>query len=115
MPIVQSNNSRAANCIAVDFEVLDAYLLDGSPPKAQVVDKVLKDRSELPAAAAFYRGIEMLGAKTPDLTLIALRLVLAGKRADDESVVRLRQIVDRARAGGEQKADAVQAYRREVQ
>jgi len=111
---VQSNNSRAANCIAVDFEILDAYLLDGSPPKAQVVDKVLKDRSDLPAAAAFYRGIEMLGAKTPDLTLIALRLVLAGKRADDEAVVRLRQIVETARSNEAGRAEAVEAYRREL-
>lgn len=98
----------------MDFEILDGYLLDGSPPKAQVVHKVLKDRSELPAAEAFYRGIEMLGAKTPDLTLIALRLVLAGKRADDETVVRLRQIVEAARSNGTGRAEAVEAYRREL-
>src|SRR5581483_9197283 len=70
---------------AMEFDLLDGYLLDGSPPN--------------PRAAAFYEGLRILGARTPDLSLIALRLVLAGKTADDASVTHLREIVARARAG----------------
>jgi hypothetical protein len=43
--------------------------------------------------------MRLLRARTPDLTLIALRLVLAGKRADDASVVHVRSLVERARRG----------------
>ncbi len=81
------------------FELLDRYLLDGAPPKADVVKTLLAGRADVPAAAPFYEGMRMLGARTPDLTLLALRLVLAGKRADDESVVELRILSERARAG----------------
>ncbi len=56
----------------------------------------------------------MLGPKTPDLTLIALRLVLAGKAADDVSVVRLRQLTDRARAKGIDVQSATEAYYKEL-
>lgn len=83
----------------MNWENLDRYLLHGEPPKADVIEGLLASRSEMPGAAAFFRGIEMLGAKTPDLTLLALRLVLAGKKADDASVVRLRAAADRARSG----------------
>ncbi len=98
----------------MDFDFLDRYLLDGAPSKAQVVGELLKRRFDVPGAAAFYQGIQMLGAKTPDLTLIALRLVLAGKTAGDERVVRLRQIVDRARANGIDRQSAVDAYFKEI-
>ncbi len=97
------------------FDFLDRYLLDDRPEKAQIVDRLLKQRSGVPAAAAFYRGIEMLGAKTPDLTLIALRLVLAGKPADDASVVRLRDIVQRARTQNDGRDDAVGEYYRALE
>jgi len=40
-----------------------------------------------------------LGARTPDLALIALRLVLAGRKADDAGVTHLRDLVGRARSG----------------
>ncbi len=83
----------------MNFESLDGYLLDGSPSKAQVVRELLERRSDVPGAASFYEGIERLGARTPDLSLIALRLVLAGKKADDAAVVRLRDVVERARSG----------------
>jgi len=98
----------------MQFHLLDRYLLDGSPAKAQVVKEVLEHRADVPAAAAFYQGIELLGPKTPDLTLIALRLVLAGKPADDARVVRLRHIVDRARAKGVDAQSAVDAYYEEL-
>jgi hypothetical protein len=98
----------------MEFEFLDRYLLDGAPPKAQVVKELLGRRTEVPGTAAFYQGIEMLGPKTPDLSLIALRLVLAGKTADDVHVIRMRQIVDRARANGTDRQTAVDQYYKEI-
>jgi hypothetical protein len=99
----------------MDFNLLDRYLLEGAPPKGQVVKELLKKRAETPGAAAFYQGIQMLGPKTPDLTLIALRLVLAGKPADDVHVVRLRHLTERARAKGVDAQSAVDAYYKELE
>ena len=98
----------------MDFDLLDRYLLNEKPPKAQVVKELLKNRNDVPGAAAFYQGIEMLGPKTPDLTLIALRLLLAGKPADDVHVVRIRQLVDRARANGIDRQSCVDQYYKEL-
>jgi hypothetical protein len=98
----------------MQFDFLDGYLLDGVPPKAQVVKRLLADRADVSGAAAFYEGMRMLGPKTPDLALIALRLVLAGKTADDARVVRLRQIVDRVRAKGSDRQGAIAEYRKEI-
>lgn len=111
----QSRRARAANFITMDFDYLDRYLLDGAPPKAQVVKDLLKKRADVPGAAAFYQGIQMLGPKTPDLTLIALRLILAGKPADDVHVVRLRNLVDRARAKGIDAQSSIDAYYKELE
>ncbi len=83
----------------MDFELLDGYLLDGVPPKAEVVRRLLENRSQAPAAAAFYEGLQRLGGRTPDLALIALRLVLAGLKADDATVTRLRDLIARVHAG----------------
>jgi hypothetical protein len=83
----------------MEFESLDGYLLDGAPSKAEVVRDLLRRKPEAPGAAPFYEGMQRLGARTPDLSLIALRLVLAGKKADDAAVVRLRDVVERARSG----------------
>jgi len=94
------------------FELIDEYLLSGTGRKADVIEKLLAERSTLPAAAPFYEGMRMLGARTPDLTLVALRLVLAGRRADDASVVELREHLEKARAGGADGAAARDAYRR---
>lgn len=99
----------------MDFNFLDRYLLDGVPSKAQVVKEVLQKRADVPGAAPFYQGIGMLGPKTPDLTLIALRLVLAGKPADDVHVVRLRHLSERARAKGVDAQSAVDAYYKELE
>lgn len=99
----------------MDFKILDRYLLEGAPPKAQVVKDLLNKPAEVPGAAPFYQGIKMLGHKTPDLTLIALRLLLAGKPADDAHVVRLRHLSDRARAKGIDAQSAVDAYYRELE
>ncbi len=83
----------------MDFELLDGYLLDGVPPKAEVVRRLLENRPQAPAAAAFYEGLQRLGARTPDLALIALRLVFAGEKADDATVTRLRDLIARVHAG----------------
>lgn len=99
----------------MDFHLLDRYLLEGVPSKAEVVKDLLKKRSGAPGTAAFYQGIQMLGSKTPDLTLIALRLVLAGKPADDVRVVRLRDLMQRARAGGADAQSAVDGYYKELE
>jgi hypothetical protein len=83
----------------MDFELLDGYLLGGTPSKSEVVRKLLEIRPEAEGAAPFYEGMERLGSRTPDLALIALRLVLAGKKADDATVAGLRDVVARARCG----------------
>jgi len=98
----------------MDFDLLDRYLLDESVKKSEVVAHLLKTRPQAKGAAPFYQGLELLGAKAPDLTLIALRLVLAGKKADDESVIRMRAIVDRSRAKGIDAAAARENYFKEL-
>ncbi|HVN69274.1 MAG TPA: hypothetical protein VMU38_06480 [Candidatus Binatia bacterium] len=95
----------------MEFELLDGYLLDGSPSKAELVQALLAARRPAGGAAPFYEGIERLRARTPDLALVALRLVLAGKKADDGTVGRLRDVVIRARAGDPVARDE---YRRVV-
>ncbi len=83
----------------MDFELLDGYLLDGSPPKGEVVRRLLENRPGSHDASAFYEGLERLGARTPDLALIALRLVIAGVKADDARVIQVRDCIARTRAG----------------
>ena len=90
----------------MNFELLDRYLLDGSPAKGEVVRRLLETPVQAPGAPPFYEGMRLLGARTPDLTLIALRLVLSGKKADDAAVVHVREIVARARAGDAGARDA---------
>jgi hypothetical protein len=85
----------------MDFELLDGYLLDEIPSRGELVTRLLQDPAGVEGAAPFYEGMRLLKARTPDLTIIALRLVLAGKKADDASVVRLRDIVERSREGDE--------------
>ena len=92
----------------MEFEYLDGYLLDGTPSKGDVVRRLLESRPQAQGAAPFYEGMERLGARTPDLALVALRLVLAGRRADDAAVARLRDLAGRARAGD---ANARELYR----
>ncbi|MHB8356090.1 MAG: hypothetical protein ACYDDQ_05315 [Vulcanimicrobiaceae bacterium] len=94
----------------MDFELLDRYLLDRAGNKAEVVADLLAHRSSLSGAAPFYEGFELLGARTPDLALLALRLVLAGQRADDDAVADLRRLMERARGGGEDGARARADY-----
>jgi hypothetical protein len=84
----------------MDFELLDGYLLDGRPAKASVVEQLAKLPHSGPAAP-FLEGIRLLGERTPDLALMAVRLVLAGKVADDAAVSAVRDAVQRVRAGDE--------------
>jgi hypothetical protein len=83
----------------MNFELLDSYLLDGTPSRGELVTQLLREPANVEGAAPFYEGMRLLKARTPDLTIIALRLVLAGKKADDASVVRLREVVERSRNG----------------
>jgi hypothetical protein len=99
-----------ANFIQVDFPLLDRYLLEGKPPKEEVVAALLQVRPEAPGAAPFYEGLKILGSRTPDLSLMALRLVLAGKKADDASVKSFRAIVEHVRHGGDDAA-GINAYK----
>jgi isoaspartyl peptidase/L-asparaginase-like protein (Ntn-hydrolase superfamily) len=85
---------------AVDgLHPLDAYLLDGNPTKAQAIAAVLSDRRPIERAQAFYRALDALGAKVADEALIALRLTLAGRTADDAAIATLRTQVAAARRG----------------
>ncbi len=92
------------------FELLDKYLLDGTPSKAEIVAALLAAPEDVPAARPFYEGMRMLKARTPDLTLIALRLILAGKKADDAAVVQLRSLIERAHGTGAAADEARTAY-----
>ncbi|MFN2527100.1 MAG: hypothetical protein ABR584_00085 [Candidatus Baltobacteraceae bacterium] len=96
------------------FDSLDNYLLDKRGSKADVIAGLLASRSDDSHAAPFYRALELLGAKVDDQALIALRLVLAGKPAQDDAVRRLRSTVTASREGGEGAAPARLAYEQEL-
>ncbi len=95
----------------MEFELLDGYLLEGVPSKSEVVRALLDAKPGAEGAAPFYEGLQRLGARTPDLALIALRLVLAGRRADDATVAWLRDVVARARAGDARRPCGVPYHR----
>jgi len=95
-------------------EVLDRYFLDGAGTREEVVKRLLLLSDAPPAAAPFLEGMRMLRGRTPELSLLALRLVLAGKSATDEEVTRLRSVVERIRAGGEDASEARREYERLV-
>ena len=91
------------------FEVIDGYLLRGSPAKGDVVAAVLADRVDSPAAAPFYRALEAVGVRAADEAFVALRLILAGRNADDDAVRRLRAFAAVARAAHVGDAPALAA------
>lgn len=95
----KSKTTRTAKGITMEFDLLDGYLLDGKPDKGELVRRLLESPSQVEGASPFYEGMRLLGKRTPELSLIALRLVLAGKRADDAAVTSLRAVVERARNG----------------
>jgi hypothetical protein len=96
----------------VKFELLDRYLLDGVPDKATVVTALLSEPEPPDAVRPYLEGLRLLGARTPDLALIAVRLAAIGKTADDAHVVELRNLVERARRGGADGSAARVAFAR---
>ena len=78
---------------------LDGYLLDGTPDKASAIAAALRDRAADDRAQPFYRALDALGVKAADEALLALRLVLAGKAADDDAIRSLRDVRARAQRG----------------
>jgi hypothetical protein len=95
----------------VELHPLDGYLLDGSPGKADAIAAALRDRSADPRAQPFYRALETVGARAADEALLALRLVLGGKPATDDTIVEARAARARVKAGGD---GAREAYLRTV-
>lgn len=94
----------------MNFEQLDGYLLRGTPDKATVVSALLADPAPPVEVKAYLEGLRILGARTPDLALIALRLAGAHGPAGDEQVVRARGLVERARRGGADGDEARRAF-----
>lgn len=90
--------------------LIDAHLLDGAPARAQLVELLVAQPPPSDAARPFYEGLRLLRGRTPELALIALRLVISGRRAGDETVGQLRRLVERVRAGGDDGAKARQEY-----
>jgi hypothetical protein len=91
----------------MELHPLDGYLLDGAPGKADAIAAALRDRSPDPRAQPFYRALQTVGARAADEALLALRLVLGGKAAEDEAIVAARAARARARTG---EAGARDAY-----
>ena len=91
----------------MELHPLDGYLLDGRPGKADAIAAALRERSPDPRAQPFYRALEAVGARAADEALLALRLVLGGKVAADETIVAARTARARAKAG---EAGARDAY-----
>jgi hypothetical protein len=83
----------------VELHPLDGYLLDGRPAKGEAIAAALRQRSADPRAQPFYRALDALGARAADEALLALRLVLAGKPTDDETIRSLRDLRKRAQGG----------------
>jgi hypothetical protein len=79
-------------------ELVDRYLLGEPVSKPEVVAALLADRSPAAAAEPFYRALEAVGTRAADEAFVALRLVLAGRLADDGAVRRLRGLAAVARA-----------------
>jgi hypothetical protein len=101
--------------MVVDFGSIDTYLLDGAPAKKDLVKGLLEAPAGDDATRPFYEGLRLLGPRTPDLALIALRLASAGKKATDEEVTALRLLVDEVRAGGARAGSARAEYHARLQ
>ena len=95
----------------MELHPLDGYLLDGRPGKADAIAAVLHDRSSEPKAQPFYRALEALGVRAADEALLALRVVLGGRTADDEAIVAARAARAAVKAG---EPGAREAYLRSV-
>jgi hypothetical protein len=82
----------------MQFHAIDSYLLDGRPSKSEAIAAALRERVTAEPALPFYRALEAVGERAADEALIALRLVIAGKPADDDAVRRLRGLAALARS-----------------
>lgn len=94
--------------------LIDAHLLDGTPSRAELIAQLLASPAPSERVRPFYEGMRLLGARTPELSLIALRLALAGRPADDAAVVRLRGILERVRSNDGQAEAARASYQAEL-
>ena len=90
---------RVRPLTAIALSPIDGYLLDGSPSKADTIAAVLGDQRPDERAQPFYRALDLLGTRVPDETLMALRIALAGRVADDDVIRTMRAHVAAARAG----------------
>jgi len=106
----RSNSGGEAS--VVGLEIVDGYLLGDPVSKADVVLSLLAERSTETAAAPFYRALEAVGVRAADEAFIALRLVLAGRKPEDEAVRRLRALSSVARACASDDARGVAAILR---
>ncbi len=95
----------------MDFGSIDTYLLDGTPDKRDLVKGLLEAQVDDAATRPFYEGMKLLGPRTPDLALIALRLVSTGRKATDDEVTALRSLAGEAREGGDGASRARAEYR----
>jgi len=84
----------------MELHPLDGYLLDGDPSKAEAIAAALRMRTGDARAQPFYRALEAVGARAADEALLALRLILGGKAADDESIVAARAARAAVKDGG---------------
>jgi hypothetical protein len=101
--------------MSVGFELVDGYLLGEPVSKPAVVEALLAERSEDPAAAPFYRALEAVGPRAADEAFIALRAVLAGLAPSDERVRRLRAVASLARACATgDRAGAARIFKRDA-
>jgi hypothetical protein len=69
---------------------IDRYLLGESRDRALLFGQIGGWQPDLPAAAPIVRAIAMIGARAADESVIALRLILAGRLTDDAAVTTLR-------------------------
>ncbi|MDQ6932947.1 MAG: hypothetical protein M3160_07200 [Candidatus Eremiobacteraeota bacterium] len=99
----------------MEFDFIDNYLLDEQPAKADAIRQILAKRSELSAAAPFYRALETLGVRAADEAIIALRLVLAGKTPTNERVQQIRDVVASSRVAGDETRELLRdEYQRAI-
>jgi len=80
------------------------------PSRAEIVAELLVRPPPDERARPYYEGMRILGPRTPELALIALRLTLSGRRADDDTVVRLRSLLEVVRGGGAAGKKAREEY-----
>lgn len=78
---------------------IDGYLLDGSPSKEAAIAAVLAEGSPVERAGPFLRALKALGSKAADEALMALRLTLANRAADDDAIRAMRGQLIAAKAG----------------